>query len=164
MLFRSFAEWAETYARRTAREIDASRLADAVLKIFSLPAVSRPATLVAYAFDIMPPQTADFLRGVRAAQVEVAQCNPHRGEPAAVRTIFPSAREELEAAAQWARTRLEEAQQQKSSTAGGVGLRIGVVVPDLQQRRAEVARVFSRVMVPGWNLPGAAVAPGGVRP
>jgi probable DNA repair protein len=34
-----------------------------------------------------------------------------------------------------------------------------VVVPDLQKRRSEVVRVFSRVMQPGHNLPGAAKTP-----
>jgi probable DNA repair protein len=57
--------------------------------------------------------------------------------------VFPSAREELDAAAQWARARLE---------AGAK--RIGVVVPELGQRRREVVRVFSRTMQPAHNLPG----------
>jgi probable DNA repair protein len=34
-----------------------------------------------------------------------------------------------------------------------------VVVPELQSRRAEVARVFSRVMQPGYNLPAQAGTP-----
>src|SRR6267378_2566360 len=52
------------------------------------------------------------------------------------------------AAAKWARARLEE----------GRG-RIGVVVPQLAQRRKEVVRVFSRVMRPGHHLPGAEKTP-----
>src|SRR5439155_24836504 len=47
-----------------------------------------------------------------------------------------------EATAKWARARLEEGKK-----------RIGVVVPDLGQRRQEVARVFARTMQPGYNLP-----------
>src|SRR4029077_13945846 len=50
-------------------------------------------------------------------------------------------------AACWARARLEEGR-----------LRIGVVVPELEIRRREVARVFSRVMRPGFQVPGAAPA------
>ena len=33
-----------------------------------------------------------------------------------------------------------------------------MVVPDLGKRRKEVVRVFSRIMEPGFNLPGAAKA------
>ncbi|HKX37814.1 MAG TPA: PD-(D/E)XK nuclease family protein, partial [Burkholderiales bacterium] len=59
------------------------------------------------------------------------------------RRVFPSAREELEAAAQWARERF----------AAGCA-RIGVVVPELGERRREVLRVFSRTLHPAHNLPG----------
>ena len=62
-----------------------------------------------------------------------------------MRAAFRSAKEELEAAAAWARGRLE----------ASPAARIGVVVPGLEARRREVARVFSRVMRPGFNLPGA---------
>jgi ATP-dependent helicase/nuclease subunit B len=58
--------------------------------------------------------------------------------------VFPEAREELDAAAQWARAKVE---------AGAA--RIGVVVPELGQRRKEVARVFARTLHPGHNLPDA---------
>ncbi len=44
----------------------------------------------------------------------------------------------------WARAKLE----------AGVA-RIGVVIPELGQRRKEVARVFTRIMDPAHNLPGA---------
>src|SRR6185436_5530328 len=53
---------------------------------------------------------------------------------------FASPKEELEAAATWARARLEAGK-----------TRIGVVIPELQLRRREVARVFGRVM--GSTLP-----------
>jgi probable DNA repair protein len=57
---------------------------------------------------------------------------------------FASPAEELEYVARWARAKVE------------AGLtRIGVVVPDLQLRRKAVVRVFSRVMRPDFNLPGA---------
>ena len=65
----------------------------------------------------------------------------------AARAPFASAKLELEAAAKWARARLEEGK-----------TRIGVVVPDLGKRRAEVVRVFSRVMQPGYNLPASRTA------
>ena len=140
---RAFAAWAADYARRTAQEVDEARLPDLIAQ--SLLALKKPRLLVAYAFDLMPPQTRAFLDACAAAGVQVADCRPARREGAAVRCAFSSAKEELEAAAAWARARLEAGKS-----------RIGVVVPDLAQRRKEVARVFSRVMQPGFNLPGAA--------
>src|SRR5205085_1934071 len=63
------------------------------------------------------------------------------------RATLASAKDEIAAAASWARQRLEQGAK-----------RIGVVVPDLHKRRAEVVRAFSRELQPGYNLPGAARA------
>lgn len=132
----AFAGWAKEYQRRVDKGgfVDAAVLPDVVLKHDS----KKPQALVAYGFDILPPQTRDFLHSF-----EVVSCHPEKKKSKATRRKFPSARHELEAAAQWARARLE-----------GGAQRIGVVVPGLQLRRKEVVRVFSEVLRPGWNLPG----------
>ena len=156
---RAFAEWAHAYAKRTARDIDSARLPDAVTKLLTAPPVAKPRMLVAYAYDILPSQTADFFRAANAAGIEMALCGPRRKQASTVRATYPAARDELEAAAQWARARLETAHHRDSSNPGATFPRIAVVVPDLERRRQEVQRVFSRVMDPGWNLPGAVLRP-----
>jgi len=133
----AFREWARKYEARTRGEIDAARLPDLVLEFMN--EMKRPSLLVAYAFDIVPPQTREFL-----SRFPLAHCAPEPSAGRAVKLAFRSARQELERAAAWARARLEEG-----------ASRIGVVVPDLAKRRKEAARVFSRVMQPGYNLPGA---------
>ena len=137
----AFAQWSAAYREQTEGEIDAARLPD--LMAGHLAAVKKPALVVAYGFDVMPPQTREFL-----ARFDWTECAPPQIEGRAVRASFASAKHELEAAARWARARLE---------AGAKG--IGVVVPDLGQRRAEVQRIFSRVMNPGYNLPGQPANP-----
>jgi probable DNA repair protein len=137
---KAFAEWSRAYAKRTQGEVDAARLPDLVSTF--LNEIKRPRLLVAYGFDIVPPQTRELLE-----KLNYMPCGPEGTKSKAVRTAYASARHELEAAAAWARARLEE----------GHG-RISVVVPDLNRRRKEVVRVFSRVMRPGFNLPGAAPA------
>jgi ATP-dependent helicase/nuclease subunit B len=127
----TFAGWAREYAKR--KFVDAARLPD--LKLDG----KKPKLVVAYGFDLLPPQTKDFL-----SNFETVSCAPDKKTAKALKTSFPSARHELEAAAQWARARLE-----------GGAKRIGVVVPDLPLRRKEVVRVFSNVLRPGWNVPGA---------
>src|SRR6266850_2324791 len=102
-----------------------------------------PSLVVAYAFDAMPPQTREFL-----SRFPTEECAPDPVTSSLARVAYPSAKHELESAAKWARARLEEGKK-----------RIGVVVPDLGKRRQEVARVFARVMDPGYNLPGRAKAP-----
>ena len=144
----AFAGWAQEYAKRCAKDghVDAARLADVVAPLLGESALRRPKVLVAYAFEDFTPQQREFLDTCAQAGIEVGVCGPERtvGRGPTLR-VFPSAREELDCAAQWARAKLE---------AGAT--RIGVVVPELGLRRKEVARVFARTLDPGHNLPGAA--------
>ena len=124
----AFQKWKRVYEKRTAGDVDAARLPDA-LNTF----VKKPKLVVAYAFDILPPQTRDFL-----AKFEWVECKPERVEGIARKTSYDSSRHELEATAAWARARLEEGK-----------ARIGVVVPQLGKRRQEIVRVFTRVLGTG---------------
>ena len=143
---RAFVEWAKDYARRCNKEgnTDIARVADVIAPLLHEAALRKPKLLVAYAFDVVPPQMQDFLDACAKQGIEVRSSAPEEKHSQASRIAFPSAREELETAASWARAKLE---------AGAK--RIGVVVPELGQRRKEVARVFTRVMHPARNLPGA---------
>ncbi len=137
----TFARWAKAYRRRCEKDgfIDCAGLPDFILKVES----KRPKQLVAYAFDILPPQTKDFLGP------SVLFCGAEKKSSKNLKVSFPSARHELETAASWARARLEE------GNVKGKTRRIGIVVPGLEQRRREVVRVFARAMDPGHALPGA---------
>ncbi|OAI53796.1 hypothetical protein AYO46_00110 [Betaproteobacteria bacterium SCGC AG-212-J23] len=126
----AFSQWLNHYKRKIGSDVDSAQLPDLLHKF--LPELKRPKTVVAYAFDILPPQTKEFLD---ALGIEVLFSKPTPRAGGASRAAFDSPKKELEAAAQWARARLE---------AGAT--RIGVVFPSLQERRKEVARVFSRVM------------------
>jgi probable DNA repair protein len=142
----AFQRWSREYQRRTENEIDSARLPDLMAGL--LDRLNKPKLLVAYAFDVVPPQTKEFFENF-----EFSTCVPEGFDGACMRTSFPSAKQEIEAAAKWARARLENRGQSPISP------RIGVVVPDLGKRRSEVVRVFSRVMQPGYNLPGSAKTP-----
>ncbi|HET7763484.1 MAG TPA: PD-(D/E)XK nuclease family protein [Burkholderiales bacterium] len=126
----AFAGWLKKYLEKSGDDVDAARLPDVLHKF--LPNLKRPKLVVAYAFDILPPQTRELLD---ALQTEVTFSGTGKRAGSISRASFDSAKHELEAASKWARARLE---------AGAK--RIGVVVPDLHERRAEAARVFSRVM------------------
>jgi ATP-dependent helicase/nuclease subunit B len=129
----AFAQWLTHYKKKTENDLDTARLPDALRRF--LPELKRPKLVVAYAFDILPPQTKEFLDALRT---EIALCRADPRSATVSRAAFDSAKHEIEAAAQWARARLE---------AGAT--RIGVVIPSLREKRKEVVRVFSRVMRPG---------------
>lgn len=135
----AFQQWSAKYEARTRGEVDAARLPDLVCSL--LEELKTPKLLVAYAFDILPPQTRELL-----ARFELAECQPEGIRGSSTKLSLRSSREEIEKAAAWARARVEEGRK-----------RIGVVVPDLAKRRKEVVRVFSRVMQPGYNVPAVSL-------
>ena len=143
---RSFADWAWRYegATRRDRHTERARLADAVAPHLAHGALRKPGTLVAYGFDILDAQQREFLAALGRHGVEVLACAPPPRESAARRVAFTSGRDEIRAAARWARTRLE----------ADPRARIGVVVPDLANSRNAVRRAFTQVMEPGHALPG----------
>src|SRR6266436_4921731 len=97
----AFARWLTHYKKKTENDLDAARLPDALQRF--LPEMDKPKLLVAYAFDILPPQTKEFLD---ALGTEIAFCRPDPRSATVTREAFDSAKHEIEAAARWARTRL----------------------------------------------------------
>jgi probable DNA repair protein len=128
----AFARWAVEYRKRCAKQgwTDAARLPDRAKSLLE----KKPKLLVAYGFDVLPPQTAEFLRGF---DIELCFSGPGKRKANLARTLYPSARAELEAAARWARGRIEKGAK-----------RVGLVVPRLESRRREVLRALARAGVP----------------
>jgi ATP-dependent helicase/nuclease subunit B len=146
---RAFADWAWRYEGITARDrrTDRARLPEVVAPLVARRALRAPGAVVAYGFDIFTPQAGDFLAALAAAGTRVEASGPLERTGEARRVAFESAKDEIFAAARWARRRLEAALE-----AAGVarpGVRIGVVVPDLARMREPVRRIFSEVMEPG---------------
>jgi ATP-dependent helicase/nuclease subunit B len=139
----AFSAWREAYERRTASEhlTDAARLPGVVGALLAERAFALPSEIVLYAFDLVTPQQSDLLEAFARAGVAISRCGSPSVAAKLRRAVFDSPRQELEHAARWARSRLE----------AGAG-RIAVVVPDIEQRRAEVARVFARVLGSRFNL------------
>src|SRR5690349_1000796 len=97
---KTFARWAAEYVRRCAKEgwTDHARLPDRKRGLFE----KKPKLLVAYGFDVLPPQSKDFL-----SSFELIFCRPERMKSSLRKTRYPSSRHELEAAARWARAKVE---------------------------------------------------------
>ncbi len=146
----AFAGWAAAWRDQCSSRgwIDAPRLATLVPALLGRQGVRTPAALVAFAFHIVTPAQRFVLDACRAAGIAVATAEPPRHDARVRVAALESPRRELEAAARWARARLEAA-------GDGRPPRIGVVVPDLAQRRELVARVFSRVFAPSGPARGA---------
>lgn len=145
---RAFADWAWRYAGISERDrhTDRARLPEVVAAHLAHAALKKPRTLVAYGFDILTRQQADFLEALAAAGVERFACGPQPRAAAARRVAFTSAKDEWLAAARWARARLE----------ADPGARIGIILPDVAQSPDAVRHALARVLAPAYLLPGGA--------
>ena len=162
---RAFLDWSTRYERATRerRQTDAARLPDVVAPHLAHPALRKPSTLVVFGIDIVTPQMQGFVNALAAQGCEIVEAAMPVRRTQARRVALIDEREEIETAAHWARSRLE----QKSPPASGarkdegVGAgapRIGIVVPDLAACRARVQRVFANVLHPDHLVAGEAVA------
>ena len=107
-----------------------------------------PSRLYCAGFDDITPQQRALLEAVAAAGAEVTIETLDDAMPGQVTLrVCADAHDEIRAAAQWARQRLEQ---------GGAGARIAIVVPDLAAHRAEVLRIMDDVLSPQTVLPGNA--------
>ena len=147
----AFLGWAEAFAHFCSREsvLDTARLSDELQGLLQRGLVVAPRHLVVYGFDGLDPQRAALLAAFQAAgtRVERPQADQALGEATVL--VQPAGKDEIRAAAQWARAILE-----REPDAA-----IGVVVPDLGRQRARIARIFDEVLVPPALLsPGAPAA------
>ena len=163
----AFAAWRAHYRRRTERDrlLDGARLPALVGGFFAEGRIAAPAAIVLYAFDALltSARQADFLAQCAAAGTQVLSCESPRVASRVTRVELESPRQELELAARWARSRLEAKPTARvvagqgdlfaEEPAPAPGKSIAIVVPDLQKRRAEVVRIFSRMLGPkGFNV------------
>ena len=146
----AYLEWSARYERSTRErgQTDAARLPDVVAPWLGDRALRMPATLALAGFDIVTPQMRDFLAALESAGCASMRVSPPRVAARLARIELTQYKDEIQAAAAWARTRL-------SLFASGEGRqapRIGIVVPDLARSRSHVHRAFADVMRPGHRI------------
>jgi len=140
--------WSARYERSTRGQTDAARLPDVVAQGLDL-GTPKPAVVALAGFDIVTPQAAAFLSALAAAGSKLVRVESADVIGQAARVELTRAEDEIDAAARWARARLEA---QPSS-------RIGIVVPDLARRRSRIHRVLADTLVPGHRLEPAPSLP-----
>lgn len=153
---RAFVGWAARFGelRDAGAWVDGAALPDEVAERTTPADGAKIGRLIAYGFDALAPQQRALLEALRAAGVSVQEMQP-AGTPGAVtRRTYPTPSDELTAVALEVRALLQ----------ADPHLAVGVVVPDLSRRRAEVLRTFddaldpARVLAPGtvarrpWNI------------
>jgi probable DNA repair protein len=144
---RTFAAWAAAFRRRCEQQryLSAAELSAALREHVERGALKAPGRLVLVGFDDDTPARAGLLaalgeRGCEIERVEVP-CAPDTG---ALRTVVRAAspQEELVAAAHWIRDFVQ------TGAAAGRVARAAVIVPKLEEERAELETVLRNVLAP----------------
>ena len=138
---RAFLDWSElaSQAMREHRCIDASRA------LWQCPIASSGANtgeIVSLGFDDETPAGRAWLERLAASGTHLHALPPRAPIAHATKLRCADADDELHAAAWWARQRLERAPTD----------RLLIAIPDLEQRRARVARILAEILEPGSLL------------
>jgi len=147
----AFRDWCAAYSLRCERDghTDAALLPHLVAARVQGKEICKPKLLVVYGFDIRTPQQQVLFDALQAAGTQVVASVPEGREASVLRLACVDARDEISRAASWARARVE----------ADPKARIGIVVPDLAERRKALIRTFRTVMAPASMLPGASEQP-----
>jgi ATP-dependent helicase/nuclease subunit B len=144
----TFARWGVAYSRELERYgwLDAAR---AVWRLGELQGLNLPQEILLAGFAVPTPAYRYLGERLATRGVQVAWLAGDNDISGARQCPLPDASSELESAARWA---LDELQVRPHS-------QLLVVIPDLEQRRAEVERLFSRALLPASALMETAQRP-----
>ncbi len=145
-----FLGWATRYQTLTRERniIDAAMLPETLANLLTARRTGTPTArehllprrLFTAGFDIVTPQQQHFMQTLTRLGCDMAKLDMAAPlhDASAVRRVFNDEVQELRACAQWAREFVE----------AGYGGRVGIVVPDLREKRSQVERVFTDALQP----------------
>jgi probable DNA repair protein len=148
---RLFAAWSDAYRAECEAHgwIEHARLPALVGAALNEAALTPPAELVLAGFDEFNPAETRVVAALEGAGARVSHWRPLAHQGQAERLVCADRAAEIEYAARWIRARLME----------NPNCRIGIVAPDLAERRAEIARVFDAVLRPAAAMAGTKAPP-----
>lgn len=137
---RALLRWLGRVEQRCAREqwIDPARLPDELARHLPGLGSALPRRVALIGFDEITPQQQAFFQALELRGTHIDVVAPVGCNDSVRRVQLADARAELETAARWALARLRR----------DPGVRVGVVVPDLAERRDDVQRIFTSVLAP----------------
>lgn len=125
--------------------ISESRLMESVAVAFRNSVLHPPPGVLLAGFEEVTPALEDLLQALSDVEVPVHRLESAPREASVRMAACRTPADEIAACVVWVRKQLEADPAQK----------LGIVVPDLGDRRAEIARVFEDVLSPESVLPGA---------
>ena len=145
----AFQAWAREFQKRCLENgwFSNAELPSAVAGLIERGDVPDPEEVEFAGFQERPPVQQRLVDALARRGVEVRDREHPDATGDAVRVGLGDASREIRTAAEWARRTLEH-----EPDAGSPAFQIGVVVPDLEQHRGEIERVFGEVFHPRTRL------------
>jgi probable DNA repair protein len=140
---RIFSQWAETFTRRCAKEglLSSALLDEALRQHAASGTLPAPATLRLAGFGEISPAQESLLTTLRERGTSVTSHSLVTSpQPLRAAVVAEHPREELELAARWVRSYLEEHPE-------GVP-RVGILVPNLIEERGELESILREILAP----------------
>lgn len=142
----AFLEWGHGFKAycEANQWLDSARLADVLAD--SLPARLEflPAEMILAGFDEYTPQQQEFIAALATGGIRIRELATQVMPEKVVRVKLTDTAEEIALAARWARGQLEQSSSQ----------RIGIIIPQLETVRDQVACIFDDIFHPEAVLPG----------
>lgn len=137
----AFSAWALAFVKQCQRRkwIDASSLPERIVADL-IPKVELPSSgIVLVGFDDLNPQQEEFIRQLKAANVQVVEyAEPRQDEAETSIAECSDINEEIHWAALWAKQKVAENPQAK----------IGILVPELRDLREQIGSALTEVLSP----------------
>ena len=145
---RAFRGWARDYESlcRQGNWVDLASVGDLLGDGLGVIHATGTRRVVLAGLEALTPQQRSLFAALGELGITVENWQPRSRKPQPLRFGFASQEDELEAAARWARQRVED---------GALGP-VGIVVPGLAAVRHRVAAIFEDIFAPGAQRPGAA--------
>lgn len=145
----AFRAWAGAFRDRCREKgwFSNAELASVVTDLIERNAVPVPEEVEFAGFHERTPAQQRLVDALARRGVEVRDREPPDRASDAVRVGLADVSREIRAAAEWARRILEH-----EPEAASPNFRVGIVAPDLEQRRGEIERVFGEVFHPRARL------------
>ncbi len=140
-----FLRWAQQFQQhcRDHGLIDSHSLLEQLLSAFQSQRLAAPARLTLFGFDDFTPLQQALIGTLESQGCELQYCDVALN--GSVQQIaFEDPLSELKAVARWALAQLRETRGKQT---------IGIVIPDLAKRRAQVETIFNQVFQPQAQLP-----------
>ncbi len=141
-----FKAWARVYSEKCAQRhwLDEARLAEHLYYSIAADQLSLPSEVLLAGFEEPSPIQQKIFDQFKAKGLAVGQLQENNQPGKQYRLSLPTTRDEIQAAAQWA----------KQCLTNEPAAKVAIVIPQLASVRADVARILDQELCPAVSLPG----------